>query len=83
MDFYEIRIFPIDKTIERQYMASYRLDMVGKVPYENHMKSIMAHRSSHIIPIYGPYMTHITQFGKGNLLGENDMATDHECCYLF
>ena len=40
MDFYKIRIFPIDKTIERQYMASYGLDMVGNVPYENHMKSI-------------------------------------------
>ena len=39
MDFYEIRIFPIDKTIERQYMASYGFDMVGNVPYENHMKS--------------------------------------------
>ena len=25
----------------------------------------MAHRLSHIIPIYGPYMSHTTQFGKG------------------
>ena len=40
MDFYEIRIFPIDKTIERQNMASYGFDMVGKIPYQNHMKSI-------------------------------------------
>ena len=40
MDFYEIRIFPIDKTIERQNMASYGFDMVGYVPYQNHIKSI-------------------------------------------
>ena len=39
MDFYEIRIFPIDKTIERQYVASYGFDM-GDDPYQNHMKSI-------------------------------------------
>ena len=45
---------------------SYRFDMVGNVPYQNHMKSIpyMAHRLSHIIPVYGPYMSHTTQFGK-------------------
>ena len=48
MDFYEIRIFPMGKTIERQNMASYGFDMVGYVPYQNHVKSI-----------YGPYHTHI------------------------
>ena len=26
----------------------------------------MAHRLSHIIPIFGPYMAHTTQFGKGS-----------------
>ena len=40
MDFYEICIFPIDKTMERQNMASYGFDMVGYVPYQNHIKSI-------------------------------------------
>ena len=40
MDFYEIRIFAIDKTIERQYMAPDGFDMVGNVPYQNHMKSM-------------------------------------------
>ena len=40
MELYEIRSFPIDKTIERQYMASYGFDMVGNVPYKKHMKSI-------------------------------------------
>ena len=56
MDFYEIRIFPIGKTIERQYMASYRFDIVGDVPYQKHMKSI-----------YGPWIIpyHTTQFGEG------------------
>ena len=48
MELYEIRSFPIDKTIERQHMASYGFDMVGNVPYQKHMKSI-----------YGPYMVHI------------------------
>ena len=54
MELYEIRSFPIDKTIESHYMASYGFDMVGNVPYQKHMKSI-----------YGPYMAHTTQFGKG------------------
>ena len=40
MELYEIRSFPIDKTIERQCMASYGFDMVGNVPYQKHMKSI-------------------------------------------
>ena len=40
MDFYEIHIFPIDMTIERQYVALYGFNMVGNVPYQNHMKSI-------------------------------------------
>ena len=34
MDLYKTHIFPIDKTIERQYMASYVFDMVGNVPYK-------------------------------------------------
>ena len=29
----------------------------------------MAHRLSHIIPIFGPYMAHTTQFGKGTVNG--------------
>ena len=29
----------------------------------------MAHISSHIIPIHGPYMFHITSFGKGKHKG--------------
>jgi len=45
MDLCEICISPIDKTIERLYMASYGFDMVGNVPYQKHMKSI-----------YGPYI---------------------------
>ena len=49
MDFYEIRIFSIDKTIERQYMASYGFDMVGNVPYEIHIWPID-------YPISYPYM---------------------------
>ena len=40
MDFYEIRIFSIEKAIERQYMATYGFDMVRSVPYQNPMKSI-------------------------------------------
>ena len=49
MDLYEICISPMDKTIERLYMASYGFDMVGNVPYQKLMKSIyMAH--NYIVP---------------------------------
>ena len=40
LDFYEILIFPIEKTIKRQYMATHGFDMVRSVPYQNLMKSI-------------------------------------------
>ena len=59
--------FPIDKTIERQYMASYRFDMVGHVPYQNHNEIHMWPIDYFIsyVPIYGPYMSNVTQFSKG------------------
>ena len=38
MELYKIRSFPIDKTIERQYMPSYGFDMVGNVPYQKLVK---------------------------------------------
>ena len=47
-------------------MASCGFDMVGYVPYQNHI--CMAHR----LPISYPYMSHTTQLGKGAaLLPEN------------
>ena len=61
-------------------MASYGFDMVGNVPYEKHMKSI-----------YGPYMSHTTQFGKGSLLQfsfeyvslKHKQVDDYTLCMLF
>ena len=51
---------------------SYGFDMVGNVPYQNHMNSID-----------GPYMSHTTQFGKGaTKLAENpNFSGKWQLCY--
>jgi len=48
MDLYKIPIFPVDKTIERQYMASYGFD--GPISKTNEI-----HTWPIEYPIYGPY----------------------------
>ena len=65
MDFYEIRIFPISKTIERQYVQNMGLIWLVMCHIKTISNPYMGHRLSHIRPIHGPYMSHITQFGKG------------------
>ena len=40
----------------------------------------MAHRLSHIIPIFGPYMAHTTQFGKGSSVESDNTEDQHEMC---
>ena len=43
----------------------------------------MAHRLSHIIPIFGPYMAHTTQFGKGELVTDNDLHINLKIITLY
>ena len=55
MDFYEICIFPIEKTIERQYMATYGFDAV-QCPISKHYE---IHIWPIDVPISDPYMGHV------------------------
>ena len=42
----------------------------------------MAHRLTHIIPIYGPYMSHTTQFGKG-IAEYSRISPNYFCTILY
>ena len=42
----------------------------------------MAHRLSHIIPIYGPYMSHTNQFGKAGVVND-DINNPVDAPHLF
>ena len=71
MELYEIRRNPIVKD-NRAHLSEILLLLMGSIwELMSHIKAIqnphICHRLSHTIPIFGPCMSHINSFGKGNI----------------